>query len=222
MKLYRGLALATIFCGGTAIATAQTLPSYMAPISGRVTSTDAETATKNVLALNTTMFELYGDAAKVFQANILAKHPVILGLFSGAGGRFTLYRPGQPPLEILVVACQPRLEPRVVRGVAVSHLQVHRRRSACPQQRGELRLWFLSYPECVAVHALTLCRLATQHTDSLMTICHSRAEAVRRACSPHDGQPGPRLPRTLLNTPRSPRDGRCTDSPTTPHSRQTS
>ena len=99
MKFYRGLALATIFCGSTAIATAQSLPSYMAPISGRVTSTDAETATKNVLALNTTMFELYGDAAKVFQANILAKHPVILGLFSGAGGRFTLYRPGQPPLD---------------------------------------------------------------------------------------------------------------------------
>ena len=45
------------------------------------------------------MFELYGDAAKVFQKNILAKHPVILGLFSGAGGRFILYRPGQPPLD---------------------------------------------------------------------------------------------------------------------------
>jgi hypothetical protein len=45
------------------------------------------------------MFELYGDAAKVFQKNILSKHPVILGLFSGAGGRFILYRPGQPPLD---------------------------------------------------------------------------------------------------------------------------
>ena len=28
-----------------------------------------------------------------------AKHPVILALFSGAGGRFILYRPGMPPLE---------------------------------------------------------------------------------------------------------------------------
>jgi hypothetical protein len=52
-----------------------------------------------VLALNTGMFELYGDAARVFKKNILAQHPVILGLFSGAGGRFILYRPGQPPLE---------------------------------------------------------------------------------------------------------------------------
>jgi hypothetical protein len=45
------------------------------------------------------MFELYGDAAKVFQKDILSRHPVILGLFSGAGGRFILYRPGQPPLD---------------------------------------------------------------------------------------------------------------------------
>src|SRR5262249_21396589 len=35
----------------------------------------------------------------IFQRNILARHPVILGLFSGAGGRFILYRPGQPPLD---------------------------------------------------------------------------------------------------------------------------
>jgi hypothetical protein len=52
-----------------------------------------------VLALNSSMFELYGDAVEVFQKNILSKHPVILGLFSGAGGRFILYRPGQPPLD---------------------------------------------------------------------------------------------------------------------------
>ena len=45
------------------------------------------------------MFELYGDAGQIFRKNILAKHPVILGLFSGAGGRFILYRPGMAPLE---------------------------------------------------------------------------------------------------------------------------
>ena len=74
-------------------------PTYMEPIAGHTASTPAETATKNVLALNTGMFELYGDAAKIFQKNFLGKHPVILGLFSGAGGRFILYRPGMPPLE---------------------------------------------------------------------------------------------------------------------------
>jgi hypothetical protein len=75
------------------------LPSYMDPIAGRTVSSPADTATKNMLALNTGMFELYGDAAKVFKHNILSKHPVILGLFSGAGGRFILYRPDMPPLE---------------------------------------------------------------------------------------------------------------------------
>ena len=39
------------------------------------------------------------NAAQIFQKNILAEHPVILGLFSGAGGRFILYRPGRPPLD---------------------------------------------------------------------------------------------------------------------------
>src|SRR5262249_47404252 len=78
---------------------AQDLPCYMTPIAGRTVSSPAETAAKNVLALNTAMFELYDNAAKIFEKNILSKHPVILGLFSGAGGRFILYRPGMAPLE---------------------------------------------------------------------------------------------------------------------------
>jgi hypothetical protein len=97
MKRIPSLAVIGTLLGGTALA--QSLPSYMQPISGLATSTPADIATRDVLALNTGMFELYGDAAKVFQANILDKHPVILGLFSGAGGRFTLYRPGSAPLE---------------------------------------------------------------------------------------------------------------------------
>jgi hypothetical protein len=68
-------------------------------ITGRTASSPADTATKNVLALNTGMFELYRDAGHIFERNLLSKHPVILALFSGAGGRFILYRPGQEPLE---------------------------------------------------------------------------------------------------------------------------
>ena len=75
------------------------LPSYMQPIAGHTASSPAETATKDVLALNIGMFELYGDASKIFQSNILSQHPVILGLFSGDGGKFILYRPGQAPLD---------------------------------------------------------------------------------------------------------------------------
>ena len=95
---YATMALIAL-AGAIGTANADDLPDYMKPIAGRTASTPAGTATKNVLALNSSMFELYGEAAKVFQKNILANHPVILGLFSGAGGRFILYRPGQPPLD---------------------------------------------------------------------------------------------------------------------------
>jgi len=84
---------------GLETAKADELSDALAPISGRTDTTAAETATGNVLALNTAMFELYGNAGKLFQKNILNQHPIILGLFSGAGGRFILYRPGMPPLE---------------------------------------------------------------------------------------------------------------------------
>ncbi len=94
------------------MAKAQDLPSYMAPISGRTASSPAETATKNVLALNTGMFELYDNAHKIFEGNILSKHPVILGLFSGAGGRFILYRPGMAPLEAPSVPIVYQFSPR--------------------------------------------------------------------------------------------------------------
>lgn len=80
-------------------ARAEEPPPYFKPIVGTQTSSAAEIGTKNVLQLNTTMFELYADAGKIFKKNILSQHPVILGLFSGAGGRFILYRPGMPPLE---------------------------------------------------------------------------------------------------------------------------
>ena len=96
--VYAAMMSITLLALGTA-AKAQEVPSFMAPISGQTTSTPADTATKNVLALNSMMFELYDDAARVFKANILSKHPVILGLFSGAGGRFVLYRPGMAPLD---------------------------------------------------------------------------------------------------------------------------
>src|SRR5438105_15745354 len=98
MKRYVGLAAATLLmCASDA--DAQNLPSYMAPISGKTAAAPADIATKDMLALNTGMFELYGDAAKIFQKNVLSKHPVILGLFSGAGGRMILYRPGMAPMD---------------------------------------------------------------------------------------------------------------------------
>ena len=99
MKIYPCLAVIAVLAADIGATRAQTLPSYMAPIAGKTATTPSDIATKDVLALNTGMFELYGDAAKVFQKNILSKHPVILALFSGAGGRMILYRPGMAPID---------------------------------------------------------------------------------------------------------------------------
>ena len=93
------LLLPLTLAGFAGAAAAEDLPSYLAPIGGRTSSTAAETATKYMLALNTMMFQLYDTSGAIFRRNLMANHPIILGLFSGAGGRFILYRPGQPPLE---------------------------------------------------------------------------------------------------------------------------
>jgi len=105
LRRYVHVAAASAVLSGTFViaanlaAKAEDLPAYMAPIAGTTSSSAAATATKNMLALNSGMFELYDDAGRVFLKNILGKHPVILGLFSGAGGRFVLYRPGQAPVD---------------------------------------------------------------------------------------------------------------------------
>jgi hypothetical protein len=99
---YALLVAAALACGVPFPVAAQTqpsVPSYMNVITGGTRPSAGETASKNVLALNTAMFSLYGDSGAVFGKNILAQHPVILALFSGAGGRFILYRPGMAPLE---------------------------------------------------------------------------------------------------------------------------
>jgi hypothetical protein len=88
-----------VVAGSGPAARSADLPPYFKEIVGTQTASAAEIGTKNILQLNTTMFELYGDAGQVFRKNILAEHPLILGLFSGAGGRFILYRPGMAPLD---------------------------------------------------------------------------------------------------------------------------
>src|SRR5260370_16266231 len=75
------------------------VPPYLKSIVRPQAATPAEVGTKDILQLNATMFELYDDTSKIFRRNLLAQHPVILGLFTGAGGRFILYRPGMAPVD---------------------------------------------------------------------------------------------------------------------------
>jgi hypothetical protein len=85
--------------GSEASARAGDMPDYFKAIVSVEKASPSEVGAKNILQLDTSMFELYGDAGQIFKKNILAEHPIILGLFSGAGGRFILYRPGAAPLE---------------------------------------------------------------------------------------------------------------------------
>ena len=75
------------------------VPPYLKSIVRPQAATPAEVGTKDILQLNAMMFELYDDTSKIFRRNLLAQHPVILGLFTGAGGRFILYRPGMAPID---------------------------------------------------------------------------------------------------------------------------
>src|SRR5215218_7748629 len=92
----RGACAALTLCSAIGMSpptAAAEMPAYMGiMVAG---PSPGETARQNVLALNAAMFGLYGNSGKVFGRNILAQHPVILGLFTGEGGRFILYRPGK-------------------------------------------------------------------------------------------------------------------------------
>jgi hypothetical protein len=56
-------------------------------------------ALNNMYVLNDNMFTIYEKSLDIYTKNFLDNHHLIMGLFSGKGGRFILYRPGQPPIE---------------------------------------------------------------------------------------------------------------------------
>ena len=62
-------------------------------------SAKEQRAGQAVYQLNNSMFNIYDNSLDIYQKNIRARVPLIMALFSGKGGRFILYRPGQEPLE---------------------------------------------------------------------------------------------------------------------------
>jgi hypothetical protein len=77
------------------------IPEFMRTVVTPVPApaTAADVATQRALMLDSAMMSIYEGALAVYQRNLLDNCPVILGLFTNAGGEFSLYRPGQPPLE---------------------------------------------------------------------------------------------------------------------------
>lgn len=90
--------------GLSADARAQAPPAYMDLIMGQTSTPPTQVGEQHVLALNVAKFGFYDRALRLYRQRLLAQHPVILGLFSGAGGDFTLYRPGMAPLRAPSVA----------------------------------------------------------------------------------------------------------------------
>ena len=91
--------LAAGFSVGAALAQGADLPEYLRNISGNTPSTPADLATRDILQLDVGMFSLYDRASTIYRRNILAKHPIVLAMFTNQGGQLMLFRPGQPPIN---------------------------------------------------------------------------------------------------------------------------
>ncbi|MEO6052867.1 MAG: hypothetical protein ABIP97_02540 [Chthoniobacterales bacterium] len=77
------------------------VPDFLMPVitSSLPPPTKEQLAASAVYQLNNSMFNIYDNSLGIYKKNIRTRVPLIMALFSGKGGRFILYRPGQEPLE---------------------------------------------------------------------------------------------------------------------------
>lgn len=74
------------------------IPDFLRVVVADTATVSARTvAERAVLALNSSMMTLYDETLEKYKRNMLDRVPIILALFSGAGGQMILYRPGHPP-----------------------------------------------------------------------------------------------------------------------------
>ena len=99
-RLYRGTALA-VLTGAIACLPVHgdDVPEFMRVVSAqRKPASGRSVAERNVLALDTSMMDIYEGSLAQYKHNMRDRVPIILALFSEAGGRMILYRPGHEPL----------------------------------------------------------------------------------------------------------------------------
>ena len=73
-----------------------TVPEFMRQVVGdEPPASERAVAEQAVLALNSSMFTVYDHSLAKFKQNLRDRVPIILALFTGQGGQFILYRPGQ-------------------------------------------------------------------------------------------------------------------------------
>lgn len=78
---------------------ASDVPAFMQPFAEEKPVSKEKVALEQLFTLNDEMFTIYDKSLSIYQKNFLERTNLIMGLFSGEGGRFILYRAGQPPLE---------------------------------------------------------------------------------------------------------------------------
>jgi hypothetical protein len=99
LRLAAGVLAAGMAAGPAFAQAPANLPEYLANISGNTASSPGDISTRDILQLDIGMFSLYDRASTIYRRNILAKHPIILAMFTGEGGQMMLYRPNQPPID---------------------------------------------------------------------------------------------------------------------------
>lgn len=102
MKAFSAAALMSLLASSSGmILEASEVPDFMKSfvISEDKPTSKENIAFNNMIVLNDEMFTIYDRSLEIYKTNFLDRHHLIMGLFSGKGGRFILYRPGQPPLE---------------------------------------------------------------------------------------------------------------------------
>jgi hypothetical protein len=83
------------------------IPDFMRPVVTDEPPASARVVAEHaVLALNASMMSLYDTSLATFKQNMRNRVPIIVALFTGAGGQMILYRPGEapdvaPPVPIL-------------------------------------------------------------------------------------------------------------------------
>src|SRR4051812_35551553 len=83
---------------GTAIRNGSGIPEFLrSVVAEEQPASQRAVAEQAVLTLNSSMFHFYDASLEKYKQNLLDRAPVILALFTGAGGQMILYRPGHPP-----------------------------------------------------------------------------------------------------------------------------
>lgn len=91
--------VASVLCATTC--SAADVPDFMKEVvldDGKP-ATKQEIAFANIYGLNDGMMQIYERSLAKYRQHFRERQNLIMGLFSGKGGRFILYRAGQPPLE---------------------------------------------------------------------------------------------------------------------------